>query len=593
MRQLALILTRREKLLLGVLLVAALAMAIVEIAGIAAIAAFVILVSDPAGSVDNPLLGWLRYLVGPVEGVELVVRAGLLLLAVIVFRNAASLAHSWFKLNIIHGMRRTVASRLLAAYLAHPYPYFLRTNSAEIVKNLTQEVDQFVASYLHGWVTMAADVLTAATIFSFMMVASPAASGAVVGLLGLVGGVLWLLSRGRVGRLGRINRELNEKRLRAATEAIGAIRDVKLLAREQYFINRMAQIYADIRRNTVAFNIITEAPRNVLEIVSVSAILVIFLVAFRETGSIGATAGIVSTIVVALYRLMPILHRILSGGYALRFSAAVREAFASAIIEGAARMTERRPAGEALPFQREIRLDSVSFGYAGSERAALDDISVSIKQNTTVGVVGPSGTGKTTLFEILLGLLEPASGRILIDGQALDRGNMSAWQSSVAYVPQSIYLTDDSILRNIAFGVTDAKIDLDRAAEAANIAHLDDLVAGLPEGMSTIVGERGIRLSGGQRQRIGIARALYRRANLLVLDEATSSLDGIAESIIEDAIGELSGKVTILIIAHRLTTVRHCDVIHLMEAGRIVASGRYDDLLRDNATFRAMARAAE
>jgi ABC-type multidrug transport system fused ATPase/permease subunit len=440
---------------------------------------------------------------------------------------------------------------------------------------------------------MAAYLITAAAIFGLMMVASPAASGAVVGLLGLAGGTLWLVSRRRVGRLGRINRELNEKRLRAATEAISAIKDVKLLGREQYFVDRLASIYADIRRNTVAFNMITEAPRNVLEIVSVAAILVIFLVAFGETGTLAATAGIVSTIVVALYRLMPILHRILSGGYALRFSLAVRDAFARAFTEGAARLAERGPAGAAVPFEREIRFDNVTFKFPGQERAALDGLNLEIRHNTIVGLVGASGAGKTTLVEILLGLLESEAGRVLVDGRALDAGNARAWQGSVAYVPQTIYLADDSILRNIAFGVPDVRIDRQQAAEAARMAHLDGLVAGLPKGMATVTGERGVRLSGGQRQRIGIARALYRRAKLLVLDEATSALDGITESIIEQAITELAGKMTVLIIAHRLTTVRHCDVIHLMEDGRIVASGRYEDLIRDNATFRAMARAAE
>jgi ABC-type multidrug transport system fused ATPase/permease subunit len=593
MRQLALILTRREGLLLALLLVASLVMAAVEILGIAAITAFVVLVSDPTGAADNRMIAWLRHLIGASEGVERVTTAGLLLLAVIVFRNVASLAHIWMKLSVIHGMRRTVASRLLAAYLAHPYPYFLRTNSAEIIKNLTQEVDQFVASYLHGWVTMAADVVTAAAIFALMVFASPVASGTVVGILGLAGGALWLLSRRRVDRLGRINRELNEKRLRASAEAIGAIKDVKLLGREDYFVDRLARIYADIRRNTVAFNMITEAPRNVLEIVSVVAILLIFVVAFGETGSMAATAGIASLIVVALYRLMPVLHRILSGGYALRFSSAVRDAFARAMIEGAARLAERSPGGEPLPFEREIRFENVSFRYPSANHAALDALNLEIKRNSIVGLVGPSGAGKTTLVEILLGLLEANIGRVLVDGRPVDPGCASAWQRSVAYVPQSIYLADDSILRNIAFGVPDARIDQARAAEAARIAHLDEFIAGLPKGIDTATGERGVRLSGGQRQRIGIARAIYREAKLLVLDEATSALDGITESIIEQSIAELAGKMTVVIIAHRLTTVRRCNLIHLMDGGRIVASGGYEQLMRDSATFRAMARAAE
>jgi HlyD family secretion protein len=222
----------------------------------------------------------------------------------------------------------------------------------------------------------------------------------------------------------------------------------------------------------------------------------------------------------------------------------------------------------------------------------LDGVDLEVELNAVVGIVGPSGAGKTTLVEVILGLLEPTAGRVMVDGRAIDSANVTAWQRMVAYVPQSIYMSDDTILRNVAFGVPDNEIDHDLAAEAMRIAHLDGFVSSLPKGAHTMTGERGVRLSGGQRQRIGIARALYGRARLLVLDEATSALDGITEAVIEDAIAGLAGKVTVVIIAHRLSTVRRCDTIHLMDRGRIVASGTYDDLIARNETFRAMARTA-
>jgi len=591
-RPLTLILTTREWLHLGLLVIAALAMAAIEIVGIAAVAAFVVLVSDPSGAADNQLLARVRAFIGASDGIELVASAGLAILGIVALRNIASIGHTWLKLHIIHGMRGTVAGRLLGAYLAHPYAYFLRTNSAELTKNLTQEVDQFVASYLHGWVTMVADVTTTLAIVGLMVAVSPAASGTVLGLLGAAAGAMWLLSRGRVGRLGRINRELNEKRLRAVGEAIGAIKDVKLLARESYFVDRLSRIYMDVRRNTVAFNLITEAPRNALEIASVAAILAMFLIVHGETGSMAETAGIVSTIVVALYRLMPVVHRILSGGYALRFSAAIRDAFGRAMIEGRARTTRPAQARFAMPFKRAIQLDGLAFQHDGPADCVLDGVSVEIMSNAVVGIVGPSGAGKTTLVEIILGLLAPTAGRVSVDGQVIDDSNVAAWQESVAYVPQSIYLADDTILSNVAFGVPDKEIDHELAEEAMRIAHLDDFVSSLPKGIHTTTGERGVRLSGGQRQRVGIARAFYRHASLLVLDEATSALDGITEAVIEDAIASLAGKLTVIIIAHRLSTVRRCDTIHLMDRGRIVASGTYDDLIARNETFRAMARTA-
>jgi ABC-type multidrug transport system fused ATPase/permease subunit len=288
---------------------------------------------------------------------------------------------------------------------------------------------------------------------------------------------------------------------------------------------------------------------------------------------------------------MPLGHRMLSSIAGLQFNSAILDALA----EGLAPVPPGAlaPPPSPLPFEQSIRFRSVGFRYAGAAQDTLADLSLEIAANEAVAFVGPTGVGKTTIVDLLAGLLAPSAGAIEVDGVTLDDATRRRWQANIGYVPQQVFLLDDTIRRNIAVGVQDPEIDETALQRAAAMAHVEEFVAKLPERYETVIGERGIRLSGGQRQRIGIARALYRRAKLLVLDEATSSLDGIAESIIEDAIAELAGKITVVIIAHRLTTVRRCDRIHLMEAGRIVASGRYEDLMRDNATFRAMARAAE
>lgn len=242
-------------------------------------------------------------------------------------------------------------------------------------------------------------------------------------------------------------------------------------------------------------------------------------------------------------------------------------------------------------FSDQIRLDDVRFRYGGTPSDTLNGISLTIPKNASIAFVGPTGVGKTTLIDIILGLLEPGSGQLTVDGTVIDQDNVRAWRRNVGYVPQMIYLADDTIRRNIALGVAEDEINDDQLRAAMQAAHLTDFIDSLPDGLDTIIGERGIRLSGGQRQRIGIARALYGQASVLVLDEATSSLDGITEAVIEDAIRDLHGRVTVITIAHRLTTVRHCDTVYMLKAGQIEASGAYADLLRDNDTFRQMARA--
>ena len=240
--------------------------------------------------------------------------------------------------------------------------------------------------------------------------------------------------------------------------------------------------------------------------------------------------------------------------------------------------------------ERAIVLDSISYSYPENERTALKNVSLEIGACTTVGIVGGTGAGKTTLVDLVLGLLSPTEGEIRIDDTALTNANMRPWQRAIGYVPQSIYLVDDTVTRNIAFGLPTEEIDAEKVERASRLAALHDFVVNeLPLGYDTIVGERGVRLSGGQRQRIGIARALYNTPSLLILDEATSALDNITEKVVIEAVENMRNEMTIVMIAHRLSTVRRCDVIHVMERGTVVASGTYDQLLEGNELFRKMA----
>jgi ABC-type multidrug transport system fused ATPase/permease subunit len=244
--------------------------------------------------------------------------------------------------------------------------------------------------------------------------------------------------------------------------------------------------------------------------------------------------------------------------------------------------------------EKSIELESIRFNYPNTETPAIHDLSLRIEAGTTVGLVGPTGCGKTTSVDILLGLLTPQRGRLLVDGDEITEENLRRWQVNLGYVPQQIYLSDSTLARNIAFGIPEHKIDLDAVERAARVANLHDFVVSeLPEGYRTIVGERGVRLSGGQRQRVGIARAVYHNPAVLVLDEATSALDTVTETAVMDAIHNLAHEKTIIVIAHRITTVRECDNIYMLDKGRIVAEGTYDRLLKTSEHFRALAKVKE
>ena len=342
-----------------------------------------------------------------------------------------------------------------------------------------------------------------------------------------------------------------------------------------------------------------QIPKHVMECVAVAALVGTALVVATRGEGIGPWLGQLTFIAFSAYRLLPMLQQVFGAavrvradraalalvGPDLRGPAAVASASSAGDPRYAGHSWRRRP-------REEIRLEEVSFQYATDRAHALDGANLRIPAHSMVGIVGANGSGKTTLMDVIAGLLTPTSGRLLIDGITLDEDSRAAWQARIAYVPQSIFLLDSSVAQNIAFGVAPDKIDSLRMAQAARAAQLEDLILSLPEGYDHKVGERGIRLSGGQRQRIGIARALYKEAPVLLLDEAMSALDGMTEAELITVLETLRGRRTIILIAHRLSMVRKCNLIFQLEAGRVIGTGSYDELTRSSERFRRMAGVA-
>jgi len=359
---------------------------------------------------------------------------------------------------------------------------------------------------------------------------------------------------------------------------------------ERSYVDRFQKPAAQLARNEAALQIISEVPRHLLEVIAFGGMIlfVLWLLATRD-GMIGDVVPILGVYAFAAARMFPTIQQLFGSLSALRYGKPALDNL-HAELSGPPPGDLRRGGDlPAIPLRRTLELDHVSFGFPGSDRPALHDLTMTIRANTTVGIVGSTGAGKTTAVDLILGLLPAQKGHLKIDGQVIDEDNVRAWQKSVGYVPQDIYLVDDTVAANIAFGALPQDIDHAKVETAARVAELHDFVMDqLPEHYDTRVGERGTRLSGGQRQRIGIARAIYNDPDILIFDEATSALDNLTEKAVMDAVRKLGSSKTIVMIAHRLSTVRNCDTIFLLENGRLVAADAYDNLVQKNDRFRAL-----
>jgi ABC-type multidrug transport system fused ATPase/permease subunit len=588
MRTLLVLLDARQRMKLGVVLGMMLLTALLEVAGIGGLGWFIGAIANPEALQSNRATAFVLRLLGMEDSGQLPIVIGIIVLAVIILRNLVGALSTYLRLRFLHGTRRVLQTRLLRAYMDQSYPFFLKVNSAVVARNVVIESNELVTGVIYSWMMIVADGAMGAAILGFMLWYDPLPALVAVGGLTLVGFAVGRRMHGTMGRLGARSRELWAQIIRSTNEAFGGIKEIKVLGRDAYFVSRLGRAAEEYARLTVRHMILRELPRFGLEILVVLGVA--GFIAVRAGEGLAAIAATLTVFAASIYRLMPTVQRLLSSAMGLQFNRAIVRDLGQVLAQADAQGHQPAMPIERLPFAREIRLEAVTYRYPDQPAPAVDCASLTIPRARSIGLVGPSGGGKSTLIDILLGLLEPEAGALIVDGTPIGPHNRRAWQANVGYVPQQIYLLDDTVRRNIALGVPDDEIGQARLEEAARMAHLDPFIAGLPAGYDTVIGERGIRLSGGQRQRIGIARALYNRASLLVLDEATSALDGITEAVIEEALKGLSGMVTMVTIAHRLTTVRGCDRIYVMEQGRVVAAGRYDELIADNATFRAMAR---
>lgn len=492
-------------------------------------------------------------------------------------------------------LRKTAAfsQQLFGLYLDLPYAIHLQRNSAELLRNLTQTAANAFQGY-RLLLNLALEAFLAISALAVLLLIEPKVT---IGLT-VAAAVFALLIYRVLGPYftawGKQTNDLQGVHIRLINQSLGAIKDVKIHHAEPYLSRLFGLIINGIVRAQLLNGTAQEAPRLVIEFVVVggfSGVVLIFMASGRSGEEIVALLGLFG---MAAMRLMPSFNRLLANMNNLRFLHAHIDTLHQEVA--AARDAREKISvvddGGDISFEHEMRLEHLSYRYANADKDAVRDANLAIRKGERIGIVGPSGAGKSTLVDLILGLLVPTEGRILVDGNDV-AGERRAWQSRFGYVPQDVYLLDDTVRRNIAFGMDDDKIDGARVQAAVQRAHLAAMVSGLPHGLDTVVGERGSRLSGGERQRMGIARALYSEPEILVFDEATSALDNVSENEIRIAINELARAKTVVIIAHRLSTVRECDRIVFVDSGRISAVGDFQTLARESPEFQQLLKMGE
>lgn len=584
-------LTKREKIQLLIIFLIMVFVGLLEVIGVGSISPFMAVVSNPDTVKTNYYLNWMFNALKFGSVRNFIIFLGFFVIIFLAISNMSRAGIS-FLIKYYSGRRlHSVSLRLMKKYLYQPYVFFLNKNSADLSKNILSEVSIFISGVLITALQLMTNVIIFLSILILLVIINPIVALSISGVLGFTYFFIFSLVKSFLQRKGIERAKVNSLKYKFVSEAFSGIKDVKLLGCENVFLRLFSRPSLKFAMNNALSDVVGDIPKYILEIIAFGSIIGLILYKLNYGERVEDFLPTLTLYSFGGYRMIPALQKIFRAISKIKYNIPVVEILYNDyhyLPDGSDFLKDGSVL--PLPFKKEISLQEISFRYPNTQEAVVRKQSLSIKVNTSVGFVGPTGCGKTTLIDIILGLLKAQEGRILVDGVEVNDERIRNWQANLGYVPQSIYLIDDTIKKNIAFGVPDDEIDSSAVKRAADIANLHDFIEkDLEAGYETMVGERGVRLSGGQRQRIGIARAVYHNPSVLIMDEATSALDGLTESAIMDAIHNLSHKKTIIMIAHRLTTVKECDIIHMMDKGCIIDSGKYNELIERNEQFRRMA----
>lgn len=571
-RKLLAILTPRERVvglaLIGLMFVSML----LEMLGIGIIVpALAAMSSGGAAPKSAAAQAWLEYLGSPSQS-QLILLGLCAILVLYVTKTAFLLYSNWRQATFIARFQSRISEQLFRGYMMQPWSYHLGRNTADLVRTLSETAT--IASACSALLGLLAESLVLVGILSLLLWHEPLGALSVAALMGFATWILQAATRLRLQRWGSRYWHHIGQAHRIFTEGLQGAKDIKVLGREERLFDQVAHHKREQARLGARNTAAQQLPRLWFELVAVAGLCLLTFVMVREGKTAQAMVPTLGLFAAAAFRMLPSANRLIVGAQTLRFTSAMIDVVHADL---SLRSDSPQRASQPLAFRDAIRLEGVSFRYKDACTDALADVSMSIACGSAVGLIGGSGAGKSTIVDILLGLLAPTSGRVTVDGVDIC-SDVRRWQALVGYVPQSIFLADDTIRANVAFGIDPDHIDDNSVRRALAAAQLDGFIAELPEGWNTLVGERGVRLSGGQRQRIGIARALYHDPQVLLLDEATSALDTETEKGVMAAVESLHGEKTLVIVAHRLTTVAGCDVLYRLEHGRVVAEGSFQEV---------------
>ena len=480
--------------------------------------------------------------------------------------------------------RYNLERRMIEGYLNQPYGWFLSRHSSDLGTNILDEVGTVVTKGIGPMMDLISRIVVSATIISLLIIVDPKLTLIVSVTLGLSFALIYFFSNNFIKKLGASRLNANRLRFNAISEAFGAIKEIKIGGLENTYIKRYSEPAKKVSKNQASFGVVSLLPRYALETVAFGGLLLLVLYLMVKTNNFINAIPIIALYVYAGYRLMPLLQGIYHSTAQLHFVGPSLDSLHEELIK--LQKPNLHFGKDKIKLMKNIRLKNIFYQYPNSSKIILNNIDLKISAQTSIGIVGVTGSGKTTLVDIILGLLEAQKGNLEIDDKAIDKQNIRAWQRSIGYVPQHIYLADDTIAANIAFGENEELIDQNAVERAAKIACIHEFIANeLPLKYMTKVGERGVRLSGGQLQRIGIARALYHAPQVLILDEPTSALDNFTEQAIMDSLHNLRSDLTIIMITHRIDTVKKLDNIILIEKGEIKGQGTYNELIKKNVNF--------
>jgi ATP-binding cassette, subfamily B, bacterial PglK len=595
-RELCSILTRRQRRSVLAAQAISLAMALSTVGGIAAIAPFFAVLGDPRLIDRWGALHWLYAHAGFAGQRSFVAALGIAFIGVVLLANLINVLGSLAMNRLALRIGTELQTTLFAEYMSRPYRFHAATSSTALFNNVVNEPARVTYGILQHAFTLVTNLVTASFIILSILIVKPVLALAMV--IGLAGGytLIYLTVRNRLLRVGQAQSRHATEQAQTVNESLGAIKEIIVLQAQDLFRGRFEQASRSFSRAAAHSQFVAQTPRYIMECVAAAGLVGLAMALQGAQGGVGPWLGQLTFLAFAAYRLLPILQQAFAAIVRIRADRAALALIAPDLRS--ARAGGKPPASAAAAQSRglwrdrihwDIQLEEISFRYGPDRPWALGGVSLRIPARATVGIVGANGSGKSTLVDVIAGLLVPDTGRMEVGGVLIDDANRAAWQSRIAYVPQSIYLLDATIAQNIALGVASQDIDQERLREALRLTQLDDFIEALPRGLDHKVGERGIQLSGGQRQRIGIARALYREASVLLLDEATNALDGLTEQELMQTLQRLHGRYTSVVVAHRMSTVRACDVIFQIENGKVAGSGTYEGLIENSEAFRRMA----